>query len=100
MKPKTKQKLLHKYSARHLHPESCGSNIRWTLSLTKTGKNNFSFDSEVNLSDCSHSITWSGYGVYGLDAMDIKIANAIAELELLRNQLAEARRVWRRNHNK
>lgn len=75
-----------------LHPETCASSVRWAAVAKQTrsaykGKEAWArdFDARIDLSDCSHQITWS-CGQYGggAPAMLRKIDVAIAELRKAR----------------
>ena len=84
MAPKTNSLTLS--DAQMLHPQSCGSSIRFNCTAYQQGKAR-SFDARVMLSDCDRQIAWTGYGDEGASDMDAKLKAAIAALQQARRQI-------------
>lgn len=89
MKPKDK---FLSTDAVFLEPATCGSSVRYITRVSKKTRRQFEID--VVLTDCTRSITWSGWGEDGAALMAVKIDRAIDLLTLARNSLKEASRVY------
>ncbi len=93
--------LMEEFSATFLDPASCGSSVRWSVSLTEDslyGENKgkiptASFGIEVGITDCNKSINWSAHDY---DLADKKLYRAIAELRKARVAIATAKKLYER----
>lgn len=70
--------------AEFLHPQTCGSSIRYSLCATEHMEINREgmeecwkrFEGTIWLSECSRSIEWSGYGLEGIEELKTKVLKA------------------------
>lgn len=95
----TKTSLMEVSDGVFLDIASCGSSVRWGVEVeehvSKTGQRSVSANTEVALTDCSRTITWSDsdYGDGALKTQLKKVDAALRTLSVYRSQLRRAHRL-------
>lgn len=92
-----KKPKFYRAGAVFIHPDDCGSSIRWMVKYTSSGRR----VADVELRDCDRQISWGGYGEDCIPVMRQKLHTAISQMEkcllaLRQMEVAHPRRKKRR----
>lgn len=95
--------LIDKSKGVYLDIHSCGSSIRWAISVKRSTKrkkgklveDDLSGSAECSLTDCHRWITWSDYGIPDIQLK--KVSAAIETLTEYRELLKKAVKIYRKH---